>query len=131
MAYGNFKDLLRRTASDKVLRDKAFNVAKKPKYDGYQRKLASLVYKCFDKQSFAMHANKFSNANTSGGAIIRALSKTVATQNKSAIKSEIMLNQHPLELADLSKVSGRKRLLVKELQKPVIRKFGKHKVYSF
>ena len=35
MAYGDFKDLARRTASDKVLRDKAFNIAKNPKYDGY------------------------------------------------------------------------------------------------
>ena len=38
------KDLTRRTASDKVLRDKAFNIAKNPKYDGYQRGRASLVY---------------------------------------------------------------------------------------
>ena len=51
MAYGNFKDLARRTASDKVLRDKAFNIAKNPKYDGYQRGLASMVYKFFDKKS--------------------------------------------------------------------------------
>ena len=47
MAYGDFKDLKRRTFSDKVLRDKAFNIAKNPKYDGYQRWLASMVYKCF------------------------------------------------------------------------------------
>ena len=51
MAYGDFKDLKRRTASDKVLRDKAFNIAKNPKYDGYQRELASMVYKFFDKKS--------------------------------------------------------------------------------
>ena len=51
MAYGDFKDLSRRTASDKVLRDKAFNIAKNPKYDGYQRGLASMVYKFFDKKS--------------------------------------------------------------------------------
>ena len=51
MVYGGFKDLARRTASDKVLRDKAFNVAKNPKYDGYQRGLASMVYKFFDKKS--------------------------------------------------------------------------------
>ena len=51
MAYGDFKDLARRTASDKVLRDKAFNIAKNPKYDGYQRGLASMVYKFFDKKS--------------------------------------------------------------------------------
>ena len=51
MAYRDFKDLKRRTFSDKVLRDKAFNVAKNPKYDGYQRGLASMVYKFFDKKS--------------------------------------------------------------------------------
>ena len=51
MAYGDFKDLARRTASDKILRDKAFNIAKNPKYDGYQRGLASMVYKFFDKKS--------------------------------------------------------------------------------
>ena len=41
MAYGDFKDLSRRTAGDKVLRDKAFNIAKNPNYDGYQRGLAN------------------------------------------------------------------------------------------
>ena len=51
MAYGDFKDLARRTASDKVLRDKAFNIAKNPKYHGYQRGLAFMVYKFFDKNS--------------------------------------------------------------------------------
>ena len=51
MAYGNFKDLKRRTALDKVLKDKAFKIAKNPKYDGYQRGLASMVYKFFDKKS--------------------------------------------------------------------------------
>ena len=51
MVCGNFKDLERRTTSDKVLRDKALNIAKNPKYDGYQRGLASMVYKCFDKKS--------------------------------------------------------------------------------
>ena len=51
MAHGDFKDLLRRTASHKILRDKAFNIAKNPKYDGYQRGLASMVYKFFDKKS--------------------------------------------------------------------------------
>ena len=50
MAYGNFKDLKRRTPSDKVLRDKACNIAKNPKYDGYERGLTSMVYKFFDKE---------------------------------------------------------------------------------
>ena len=51
MACGDFKDLARRKASDKILRDKAFNTAKNPKNDGYQRGLASIVYKFFDKNS--------------------------------------------------------------------------------
>ena len=45
MAYGDFKDLTRRTASDKILSDKVFNIAKNPKYDRFQRELDSLVYK--------------------------------------------------------------------------------------
>ena len=51
MAYGDFKDIVRRIASDKVLRDKAFNIAKNPKHDGYQRGLASLIFNFFDKKS--------------------------------------------------------------------------------
>ena len=50
MADGDFKGLSRRTASDIILRDKAFNIAKNPKYDGYQRGLVSMVYKLFDKK---------------------------------------------------------------------------------
>ena len=66
MAYGDFEDLKMRTAPDNVLRDKAFNIAKNPKYDGYQRGLASMVYKFF-------------NIKTKGSAVTLA--------NKSAIKS--------------------------------------------
>ena len=51
MTYGDFKDLPKRTTSDKVLRDKPFNIAKNPKYDGYQRGLAAMVYKFFGEKS--------------------------------------------------------------------------------
>ena len=51
MAYGNFKDLAKRTFADKVLRDKALKIASDQKYDGYQRGLASMVHKFFDKKS--------------------------------------------------------------------------------
>ena len=61
MAYGDFKDLARRTTSDKVLRDKAFNIAKNPKYDGYQRGLASMVYKFSDKKSAGSGVNMHTN----------------------------------------------------------------------
>ena len=59
MAHGDFKDLTRGTASDKRLHDMAFNIGKNAKYDGCQRGIASMVYKCFDKIASAMHANKF------------------------------------------------------------------------
>ena len=51
MDYGDFKDLNRRTFAGKVLRDKAFDVAKNPKYDRYQRRIASMVDKLFDKRT--------------------------------------------------------------------------------
>ena len=54
MAYGDFKDLARRIASDKVVKDKAFNIAKNTKYDGYQSGLAYMVYKFFDKKSASL-----------------------------------------------------------------------------
>ena len=73
MAYGDFNDFPRGTASDKALRDKALNIAKNPENDGYKRGLASMVYKFFDK--------KASGAYSSGG----------------VVKSEIMPNQ---ELAE-------------------------------
>ena len=50
-AYADHKDLINRTKADKVLRDKAYNIASNTKYDGYQRGLASMVYKFFDKNS--------------------------------------------------------------------------------
>ena len=50
MAYGKSKELVKRTQSDKVLRDKEFKIASDPKYDCYQRGLASMVYKFFDKK---------------------------------------------------------------------------------
>ena len=51
MASGKSKNLEKRTQSDNVLRDKAFKIAIDPKYDGYQRGLASMVHKIFDKKS--------------------------------------------------------------------------------
>ena len=51
IANGDFKDLTRRTASDKILHDKAFNIAKNLNYDGYVCRLASMVYKFFDKKA--------------------------------------------------------------------------------
>ena len=51
LAYGDFKYLSRRTVTDKILRDKAFNTAKNPKYYGYQRGLASMFYRFLIKKT--------------------------------------------------------------------------------
>ena len=51
MAYSKSKDLAKRTQSDKFLEDKAFKIASDPKYDGYQRELASVAYRFFDNRS--------------------------------------------------------------------------------
>ena len=48
------KDLINRTEADKVLRDKAYDIASNSEYDGYQRGLVSMVYKFFNKKSTAV-----------------------------------------------------------------------------
>ena len=53
MVYGRYKDLTQRTQSDRLLRGKAFEIASNLKFDGYERELASMVYKFFDKKSAA------------------------------------------------------------------------------
>ena len=87
MTYGYFKDLSRRAASDKVLRSKAFNIAKNPKYNGYQHGIATMVFSFLYKTS-------------PGGAVTCA--------NKCTIKSELMSKQSLLDLAHVAKVSDRR-----------------------
>ena len=57
-AYTDHKDLINRTKSDKLSRDKTYDIASNPEYDGYQRGLASMVYKCFDKKSMGSGVKK-------------------------------------------------------------------------
>ena len=71
MAYGDFKGLARRTASDKILGEKPFNIAKNPKYDGYQRGLASMVYKFFDKKSTRSGIANNNNNNNNNNNVIK------------------------------------------------------------
>ena len=60
-AYADHKDLINRTEADKVLRDKAYDIASNPKYDGYQRGLATMVYNFFDKKSTGSGFKKLRN----------------------------------------------------------------------
>ena len=73
MAYGGFKDLTS-IASDKILRDKAFNIAKNPKCDGSQRGLASIIYKLLDKRTSASGIKK---ENTSKNELAEQLQKQI------------------------------------------------------
>ena len=50
-AYSDSKDLAKRTISDKILKDRAYEIARNRNYDEYQRALASMVYELFDKKT--------------------------------------------------------------------------------
>ena len=80
MGYKHFKHLKRRTASNKILCDKAFNIAKNPKYDEYQCGLASMVWKFFDKKSFL--PDKFKYENISNKELAEELHKPIIKKNK-------------------------------------------------
>ena len=97
MAYGKAKDLVRKTQSDKVLRDKAFKIAIDPKYDGYQRGLASMVYKFFDKKSKGSGITNESNyqlANELRKPIIKKIKKR-------KVYSSFRYNIWGVDLADM------------------------------
>ena len=102
-AYADHKDLINRTEADKVLRDKAYDIASNSEYDGYQRGLTSMVYKFFDK--------KFTAEPSS-------LERTGSGFKK------IKNTAEPSALARSSSI------LADELDKPITRKFNKRKVYS-
>ena len=74
MAYGDFRDLAKGTALDKFLRDKTFDIAKNPKYNGYQRGLASMVYTFFDKKS---EGSGIKNKITQNQQLAEELHKTI------------------------------------------------------
>ena len=74
MAFGDFKELNRRTASDKILHDKAFNIAKNPKYDRHKSGLASVVYKFFDNKN---SRSGIKNENISKKELVEELHKVI------------------------------------------------------
>ena len=75
MVYGKSKDLVKRTQSNKVLRDKAFKTASDLKYDGCQRGLASMVQKFFDKKSSG-------GGDKKGISIVNAFQKIISEGSK-------------------------------------------------
>ena len=111
MAYGDFKDLTRRTASDKILCDKAFNTAKNPKYNRYQRGLASMVYKFFDKKSTSLTDKSASgsgnkNENISDQQLANQLHKPIIRNFKKRKAHSIFIdNIWGADLADMQLIS--------------------------
>ena len=101
MAYGDFKDLAKRTVADKVLRDKAFKIASDQKYDGYQRGLASMVYKFFDKKSSGSGL-----ANKENIQLANELHKPIIRKfNKRKVYSSFKYNIWVVDLTDMQLLS--------------------------
>ena len=100
IAYGKTKDLVKRTQSDKVLRDKAFKIVSDPKYDGYQRGLASVVYKIFDKKSKGSGI-----ANEPNYQVVNELDKPIRKFKKIKVYSYNRDNIWGVDLADIQSLS--------------------------
>ena len=104
-AYADHKDLINRTKSDKVLRDKAYNIASNLEYDGYQRGLASMVYKVFDKKSMGSGMAKLSSS-----ILADELHKLVIKKlNKRKVYSQFKDNIWGVDLADMQSLSTKNK----------------------
>ena len=111
MAYGDFKDLARGTSTEKILCNKAYDIPKNLKYDGYQRDLASMVYQFFDKKSVLLvdksaSASGIKNENMSNKELAKELHKPIIrTFQKRKVYSSVMDNIWGADLADMQLTS--------------------------
>ena len=111
-AYADHKDLINRTKADKVLRDKAYDIASNPEYDGYQRGLASMVYKFFDKKSTGSGTAKPSSLERIASSSILAdeLHKPFIRKfNKRKVYSQFKDNIWGVDLADMQSLSRKNK----------------------
>ena len=110
-AYADNKDLINRTEADKVLRDKACDIASNPKYDVYQRGLASMVYKFFDKKSMSSGFKKLKNTTKSNSSILAdELHKTIIKKfDKRKVYSRFKDNIWGVDLADMQSLSRKNK----------------------
>ena len=106
-AYSDSKDLTKRTVADKILKNRAFNIAKDPKYDGYQRGLASMVYKFFDSKALengAKHVN--TNITPQNEQLADELRKPIIRKfKKRKVYSAFKDNIWGVDLADMQLLS--------------------------
>ena len=103
MAYGKTKDLVKRTQSDKVLKDKAFKIASDPKYDGYQRGFTSF----FDKKSACLSKSSGSGiVNEPNYQLANELHKPIIRKfKKRKVYSSFRDNIWGVDLADMQSLS--------------------------
>ena len=111
-AYADHKDLINRTEADKVLRNKAYNIASNPEYDGYQRGLASMVYKFSDKKSMGSGTVKPSYLERSYSILADELHKPVIKKfNKRKVYSQFKDNKWEVDLAGMQSLSRKIKVL--------------------
>ena len=111
-AYADHKDLIKRTKSDKVLKDKAYDIASNPEYDGYQRGLASMVYKFFDKKSTAGPSSleRLGSGIASSSILADELhTPIIKTFNKRNVYSQFKDNIWGVDLADMQSLSRKNK----------------------
>ena len=110
-AYADHKDLINRTKSDKVLKDKAYDITSNPKYDGYQRGLASMVYKFFDKKSTSSGFKKLKDTTKPSSSILAdELHKLIIRKfNKRKVYSHFKDNIWGVDLADTQSLSRKNK----------------------
>ena len=112
-AYADHKDLINRTKSDKVLRDKAYDIARNPEYDGYQRGLASMVYKFFDKKQIGSGTAKPSSSLeriASSSILADELHQPIIKKfNKRKVYSQFKDNIWGVDLADMQSLSRKNK----------------------
>ena len=106
-AYADHKDLINRTKSDKVLRDKAYDIASNPEYDGYQRGLASIVYAFFDEKSIGSGVKKLKNSSS---ILADELHKPIIKKfDKRKVYSQFKDNIWGVDLADMQPLSRKNK----------------------
>ena len=113
-AYADHKDLINRKKSDKLLRDKVYNIASNPEYDGYQRGLASMIYTFFDKKSMGSGMAKPSSleriVKDSSSILADELHKPVIKKfNKRKVYSQFKDNIWEVDLADMQSLSRKNK----------------------
>ena len=118
-AYADHKDLINRTEADKVLRDKAYDIASNPKYDGYQRGLASIVCKFFHKNSTAEPSalarmgsgfKKLKNMARNSSIVADELHKPIIKKfDKRKVYSQFKDNIWGVDLADMQSLSRKNK----------------------